>query len=156
MRPFEFGVLCGRVPHTLKDAHAPRYSSVHPPRLSPVKQSQLAHRSPPYHFAYIWKKEKVRKESVPSLLQELVKRPLIRENLNVIQNTSPRRLMPHLLHQMVQNRTNLEGHSIQIIIITTKLRHNTRPQTTWGLARAQSTATAEASRQGRFHRQGWV
>ena len=46
-----------------------------------------------------------------------VKRPLIREDLNVIQSTSPRRLMPHLLHQMVQNRTNLGGHSIQIIII---------------------------------------
>ena len=46
-----------------------------------------------------------------------VKRPLIRENLNVIQNTSPRRLMPHLLHQMVQNRTNLGGHSIQMMII---------------------------------------
>ena len=45
-----------------------------------------------------------------------VKRPLIRENLNVIQNTSPRRLMPHLLHQMVHNRTNLGGHSIQIMI----------------------------------------
>ena len=47
-----------------------------------------------------------------------VKRPLIREDLNVIQNISPRRLMPHLLHQMVQNRTNLGGHSIQIMIIT--------------------------------------
>ena len=47
----------------------------------------------------------------------ILKRPLIREDLNVIQNTSPRRLMPHLLHQMVQNRTNLGGHSIQIIII---------------------------------------
>ena len=47
----------------------------------------------------------------------VLKRPLIRENLNVIQNTSPRRLMPHLLHQMVQNRTNLGGHSIQMIII---------------------------------------
>src|SRR6185436_11174103 len=46
-----------------------------------------------------------------------MKRPLIRENLNVIQSTSPRRLMPHLLHQMVQNRTNLGGHSIQMIII---------------------------------------
>ena len=44
-----------------------------------------------------------------------VKRPLIREDLNVIQNISPRRLMPHLLHQMVQNRTNLGGHSIQMI-----------------------------------------
>ena len=48
----------------------------------------------------------------------ILKRPLIREDLNVIQNTSPRRLMPHLLHQMVQNRTNLGGHSIQIIIIS--------------------------------------
>ena len=47
-----------------------------------------------------------------------VKRPLIREDLNVIQNISPRRLMPHLLHQMVQNLTNLGGHSIQIMIIT--------------------------------------
>ena len=45
-----------------------------------------------------------------------LKRPLIRENLNVIQNTSPRSLMPHLLHQMVHNRTNLGGHSIQIMI----------------------------------------
>ena len=45
----------------------------------------------------------------------LVKRPLIREDLNVIQSTSPRRLMPHLLHQMVQNLTNLGGHSIQMI-----------------------------------------
>ena len=44
-----------------------------------------------------------------------LKRPLIREDLNVIQNISPRRLMPHLLHQMVQNRTNLGGHSIQMI-----------------------------------------
>ena len=33
-------------------------------------------------------------------------------------NISPRRLMPHLLHQMVQNLTNLGGHSIQMIIIT--------------------------------------
>ena len=49
-----------------------------------------------------------------------VKRPLIREDLNVIQNISPRRLMPHLLHQMVQNLTNLGGHSIQIIIITSQ------------------------------------
>ena len=32
-------------------------------------------------------------------------------------NISPRRLMPHLLHQMVQNRTNLGGHSIQMIMI---------------------------------------
>ena len=47
----------------------------------------------------------------------LLKRPLIREDLNVIQSTSPRRLMPHLLHQMVQNRTSLGGHSIQMIII---------------------------------------
>ena len=46
-----------------------------------------------------------------------VKRPLKREDLNVKQNTSPRRLMPHLLHQMAQNRTNLGGHSIQMIII---------------------------------------
>jgi hypothetical protein len=34
-------------------------------------------------------------------------------------NISPRRLMPHLLHQMVRYRTNLRGgHSIQIIIIS--------------------------------------
>ena len=31
-------------------------------------------------------------------------------------NISPRRLMPHLLHQMVHNYTNLGGHSIQMII----------------------------------------
>ena len=49
--------------------------------------------------------------------EAMLKRPLIREKLNVIQSTSPRRLMPHLLHQMVQNRTNLGGHSIQMIII---------------------------------------
>ena len=49
-----------------------------------------------------------------------VKRPLIREDLNVIQNISPRRLMPHLLHQMVQNLTNLGGHSIQMMIITSQ------------------------------------
>ena len=30
--------------------------------------------------------------------------------------------MPHLLHQMVQNRTNLGGHSIQMIIIITRAR----------------------------------
>ena len=47
-----------------------------------------------------------------------MKRPLIREDLNVIQNISPRRLMPHLIHQMVQNLTNLGGHSIQIMMIT--------------------------------------
>ena len=55
--------------------------------------------------------------SFVSVSARLVKRPLIREDLNVIQNISPRRLMPHLLHQMVQNRTNLGGHSIQMIII---------------------------------------
>jgi hypothetical protein len=49
-----------------------------------------------------------------------MKRPLIREDLNVIQSTSPRRLMPHLLHQIVQNRTNLGGHSIQIMIISSQ------------------------------------
>ena len=50
-------------------------------------------------------------------LDDILKRPLIREDLNVIQNISPRKLMPHLLHQMVQNRTNRGGHSIQIMII---------------------------------------
>ena len=50
-----------------------------------------------------------------------LKRLLIREDLNVIQSTSPRRLMPHLLHQMVQNRTNLGGHSIQIMIISSQV-----------------------------------
>ena len=52
---------------------------------------------------------------------EVLKRPLIREDLNVIQSTSLRRLMPHLLHQMVQNITNLGGHSIQIMIITNQV-----------------------------------
>ena len=34
-------------------------------------------------------------------------------------NISPRRLMPHLLHQMVHYRTNLRGgHSIQTMIIS--------------------------------------
>ena len=55
----------------------------------------------------------------------ILKRPLIREDLNVIQNTSPKRLMPHLLHQMVQNRTNLGGHSIQMVIIINQSYHIT-------------------------------
>ena len=51
-------------------------------------------------------------------LRSILKRRLVKENLNVIQNTSPKRLMSHLLHQMIYNRTNLGGHSIQIMIIT--------------------------------------
>ena len=85
-----------------------------------------------------------------------MKRPLIREDLKCVTNISPRRLMTHLLHQMVHYRTTLRGSEQRSATIT---RITTHTHTTILIIKrgsSESCAMWNLLRVTQIHRQGWV